>query len=426
MADRVAHRGPDDEGFVVRGPAALGVRRLRIIDLETGRQPMTGEDGTVWVAFNGEIYNYRELTRRLTSAGHVFRTRSDTETIVHAWETRGPDALDDLEGMFGLAVWNDATRTLVLALDRRRDVRPAPRESPQHVLDRLRRPLLRRVDVRAARGRHPRYRAPRRGPGPERGARSGRGLGRSRRRAARRRLDPAHVSALALRAEVGHRRPVRRRRRRAVRRLSDLPGAPRGAHLGARAPSRPRGSARGGEPDAGLARQPQPRLPPQALRGRRRPRSRHAPRRVDGLVHARRAARPADAGRARAAPRRTVLRRVGADGGGGAGGALAPPRPLSGPQGLSRRGRAAEGGPRVDGVLAGGARAPARPPRGGGRRRPAARDEAASAHHQARAQVAAAQPAAPRHRAAAQAGLRRAARALVPHRAAAARARGVR
>jgi len=118
MADRIAHRGPDDEGFVVRGPAALGVRRLRIIDLETGRQPMTGEDGTVWVAFNGEIYNYRELTRRLTAAGHVFRTRSDTETIVHAWEARGPDALDDLEGMFGLAVWNDATRTLVLARDR--------------------------------------------------------------------------------------------------------------------------------------------------------------------------------------------------------------------------------------------------------------------------------------------------------------------
>jgi len=118
MANRITHRGPDDEGFVVRGPAALGVRRLRIIDLETGRQPMTGEDGTVWVAFNGEIYNYRELTTRLTSAGHVFRTRSDTETIVHAWEARGPDALDDLEGMFGLAVWNDATRTLVLARDR--------------------------------------------------------------------------------------------------------------------------------------------------------------------------------------------------------------------------------------------------------------------------------------------------------------------
>jgi len=118
MAQRLMHRGPDDAGFVVRGPAALGVRRLRVIDLENGRQPMTGEDGSVWVAVNGEIYNYRELTRRLTSAGHVFKTRSDVEAIVHAWEARGADALSDLEGMFGLAVWNERTRTLVLARDR--------------------------------------------------------------------------------------------------------------------------------------------------------------------------------------------------------------------------------------------------------------------------------------------------------------------
>jgi asparagine synthase (glutamine-hydrolysing) len=118
MADRIAHRGPDDEGFVVRGPAALGIRRLRIIDLETGRQPMTGEDGSVWVVFNGEIYNYRELTKRLTEAGHTFRTRSDTETIVHAWEDRGAQALNDLEGMFGLAVWHEPSQSLVLARDR--------------------------------------------------------------------------------------------------------------------------------------------------------------------------------------------------------------------------------------------------------------------------------------------------------------------
>ena len=118
MTDRIAHRGPDEESIVVRGPVALGVRRLRVIDLETGHQPMTGEDGHVWVALNGEIYNYRELTTRLTSAGHVFRTRSDTEAVVHAWEARGADALHDLEGMFGLAVWNEATRTLVLARDR--------------------------------------------------------------------------------------------------------------------------------------------------------------------------------------------------------------------------------------------------------------------------------------------------------------------
>jgi asparagine synthase (glutamine-hydrolysing) len=118
MADRLAHRGPDDAGFVVRGPAGLGIRRLKIIDLDTGRQPMTGEDGSTWVVFNGEIYNYRELTSRLSASGHVFRTRSDTEAIVHAWEVRGRDALEDLEGMFGLAVWHEPSQTLVLARDR--------------------------------------------------------------------------------------------------------------------------------------------------------------------------------------------------------------------------------------------------------------------------------------------------------------------
>ena len=118
MADRLAHRGPDDAGFVVRGPAGLGIRRLKIIDLDTGRQPMTGEDGSTWVVFNGEIYNYRELTNRLSATGHVFRTRSDTEAIVHAWEARGRDALEDFEGMFGLAVWHEPSQTLVLARDR--------------------------------------------------------------------------------------------------------------------------------------------------------------------------------------------------------------------------------------------------------------------------------------------------------------------
>jgi len=96
MADRIVHRGPDDEGFVVRERAGLGMRRLKIIDLDTGRQPMTGEDGGTWVVFNGEIYNYRELTNRLSATGHVFRTRSDTEAIVHAWEARGADALEEV------------------------------------------------------------------------------------------------------------------------------------------------------------------------------------------------------------------------------------------------------------------------------------------------------------------------------------------
>jgi len=118
MADRIVHRGPDDEGFVVRERAGLGMRRLKIIDLETGHQPMTGEDGTTWVVFNGEIYNYRELTRRLTAAGHRFTTTSDTETIVHAWESRGPSMLEDLEGMFAIAVFDERTDTLFLARDR--------------------------------------------------------------------------------------------------------------------------------------------------------------------------------------------------------------------------------------------------------------------------------------------------------------------
>jgi asparagine synthase (glutamine-hydrolysing) len=118
MADRIRHRGPDEEGFVVRGPAGLGMRRLRIIDLETGRQPMTGEDASTWVVFNGEIYNYRALTRRLTAAGHRFTTASDTETIVHAWESQGVGMLDDLEGMFALAVWDERSGSLFLARDR--------------------------------------------------------------------------------------------------------------------------------------------------------------------------------------------------------------------------------------------------------------------------------------------------------------------
>jgi asparagine synthase (glutamine-hydrolysing) len=118
MAERLVHRGPDDAGFVVRGPAGLGIRRLKTVDLDRGRQPMTGEDGSTWVVLAGEIYNHRELTNRLRATGHVFQTRSDTEAVVHAWEVRGRDALEDLEGVFGLAVWHEASQTLVLARDR--------------------------------------------------------------------------------------------------------------------------------------------------------------------------------------------------------------------------------------------------------------------------------------------------------------------
>jgi asparagine synthase (glutamine-hydrolysing) len=118
MAERIVHRGPDEAGFCVRGPAGLGMRRLRIIDLATGQQPMTGEDGRTWVVFNGEIYNYRRLTETLAAAGHRFLTRSDTECIVHGYEAEGAGVVPRLEGMFALAVWDETSRTLLLARDR--------------------------------------------------------------------------------------------------------------------------------------------------------------------------------------------------------------------------------------------------------------------------------------------------------------------
>ena len=118
MCAAIRHRGPDDEGVHVDATAAIGMRRLSIIDVDTGRQPMTGEDGRTVVVFNGEIYNFRELTVELRAAGHHFRTKSDTEVIVHAWEQWGEEALQRLQGMFGIAVWDTASRTLWLARDR--------------------------------------------------------------------------------------------------------------------------------------------------------------------------------------------------------------------------------------------------------------------------------------------------------------------
>jgi asparagine synthase (glutamine-hydrolysing) len=117
MTRSLAHRGPDDEGFRLDGAVGLGMRRLSIIDLEGGAQPLSGESGTTWVVCNGEIYNFRQLRRLLERSGHQFRTRSDTEVIVHAYEQWDFDALARLNGMFGLALWDGANRRLILARD---------------------------------------------------------------------------------------------------------------------------------------------------------------------------------------------------------------------------------------------------------------------------------------------------------------------
>jgi len=118
MCDAIRHRGPDDEGIHVERGVGLGMRRLSIIDLSTGHQPIHNEDRTVWLVFNGEIYNYRELRQELEAAGHVFYTSSDTETIVHAYEQWGEASFKKLRGMFGIALWDRPRKMLLLARDR--------------------------------------------------------------------------------------------------------------------------------------------------------------------------------------------------------------------------------------------------------------------------------------------------------------------
>ena len=118
MTGALAHRGPDDSGYFVQGQVGLGHRRLSIIDLSGGRQPIFNEDGSAAIVFNGEIYNYRSLAAGLTAAGHSFKTRSDTETILHAYEEHGDDCVQHLRGMFGFAIWDGRKRRLLLARDR--------------------------------------------------------------------------------------------------------------------------------------------------------------------------------------------------------------------------------------------------------------------------------------------------------------------
>jgi asparagine synthase (glutamine-hydrolysing) len=117
MTASLAHRGPDDSGYLIDGPLGLGFRRLSIIDVDGGHQPMSDSQGSVWVAFNGEIYNFRELRDALVKKGHVFRTRSDTEVIVHGYKEWGNAVLTRLNGMFGVAIWDAARRKLLIARD---------------------------------------------------------------------------------------------------------------------------------------------------------------------------------------------------------------------------------------------------------------------------------------------------------------------
>jgi len=117
MTRTIIHRGPDDEGYFIAGPLGFGFRRLSIIDLSGGHQPMSDQEESVWVVFNGEIYNFHELKRELEGYGHVFRTKSDTEVIIHGYKQWGDEVLNRLNGMFGLAIWDVRQKRLVIARD---------------------------------------------------------------------------------------------------------------------------------------------------------------------------------------------------------------------------------------------------------------------------------------------------------------------
>ena len=118
MTDSITHRGPDDEGYHISDSIGLGFRRLSIIDISGGHQPMSDREKSVWVTFNGEIYNFPELKKELEGYGHIFQTRSDTEVIVHGYKQWGTEVLNHLNGMFGLAIWDEKKKRLILARDR--------------------------------------------------------------------------------------------------------------------------------------------------------------------------------------------------------------------------------------------------------------------------------------------------------------------
>src|SRR5437660_154968 len=118
MRDVITHRGPDDAGLFVDGPVGLGHRRLSIVDVAAGHQPMTNEDGRLRITYNGEIYNHADFRESLERRGHTYRTHCDTETILHLYEEKGAACVEDLRGMFAFAIWDAARRELFIARDR--------------------------------------------------------------------------------------------------------------------------------------------------------------------------------------------------------------------------------------------------------------------------------------------------------------------
>src|ERR1700680_2823772 len=118
MCRVISHRGPDDDGFYTDGVVGIGMRRLSIVDVAGGHQPISNEDGTLWIVFNGEIYNHLRLREQLIARGHRYSTHSDTETVIHLFEEYGADCVQHLRGMFAFAIWNRNTKTLFIARDR--------------------------------------------------------------------------------------------------------------------------------------------------------------------------------------------------------------------------------------------------------------------------------------------------------------------
>ena len=118
MCEVIRHRGPDDVGFYINRNVGLGIRRLSIIDLEKGHQPISNEDNSVWVVFNGEIYNFLELRKELVAKNHIFRTKTDTEVIVHLYEEYGEECVKKLRGMFDLELWDKKEKKIFIERER--------------------------------------------------------------------------------------------------------------------------------------------------------------------------------------------------------------------------------------------------------------------------------------------------------------------